>query len=157
MGAASLRSRAWDARAAWFARRVASLSDERLARAMRGPQRGFWLAQIFRAMPRQVDSDRARDVEAVIDYRIGGRGDGDHDEWQVVLSAGRCRATRDAHRPATVSLTLDAAPFLKLVTGNATGPELFLTGRLEISGDIALAMRLPTLFRIPSPQPAPEH
>jgi len=149
MAVAPLRSRASDAQAAWFARRVARTPDERLARIMRGPQRGFWLAQVFRAMPRQLDAERAAGVEATIEYRIGGRRGGGHDHWQATVSQGRCRTSRAAREPASVALTMDAVSFLKLVTGNATGPRLFLTGRLEIAGNLALAMRLPSLFRVP--------
>lgn len=151
MALASLRSRASDAQADWFARQVGRLSDERLARIMRGPQRRFWLGQVFRAMPRQLDAQAARDVEAVIDYRIGGRREGGEDHWQASIAGGRCHITDSAEAAADVSLKLDAASFLKLVTGNATGPQLFLLGRLEIAGDLALAMRLPSLFRIPGP------
>ena len=39
--------------------------------------------------------------------------------------------------------------FLKLVTNNASGPMLFLRGRLKIDGDLMLASRLTGLFRIP--------
>lgn len=152
MAAASIRSRAFDAQADWFARQVARMSDERLARVMRGPQRGFWLAQVFRAMPRQLDAGAAEGVEAVVEYRIGGRRDGRRDHWQVAITDQRCRVTRSPDGRADVCLTMDATPFLRLATGSASGPQLFLVGRLEVSGDLALAMRLPALFRVPGPR-----
>jgi putative sterol carrier protein len=147
MAAASLRN----AQADWFARRVARLSDDRLARVMRGPQRGFWLGQVFRAMPHQLDPDAAKGVEAVVDYEIGGRRDGGQDRWRVFIEAGRCRVARSPHGSADVTLTLDAASFLRLASGSASGPQLFLLGRLEVAGDLTLAMRLPALFRVPEP------
>jgi putative sterol carrier protein len=53
-----------------------------------------------------------------------------------------------SHEPS-VTLKLGAVPFLKLVTGNADGPSLFLSGKLKIEGDLILAARLPGLFEIP--------
>ena len=117
---------------------------------MGGPLRGFWLRRIFAAMPRQLDPARAHGVQAVIDYRIRGRRDGGHDRWQAVIADGRCVTTPDGDRPPDVSLAVDPVPFLKLVSGHATGPELFMTGKLSVDGDLSLAAQLPTLFRIPS-------
>jgi putative sterol carrier protein len=39
--------------------------------------------------------------------------------------------------------------FLKLVTGNAAGPMLFMTGKLKIEGDLMFAATVQSLFRIP--------
>ena len=40
--------------------------------------------------------------------------------------------------------------FLKLISGNASGPQLFLVGRLKIRGDLFLAARVQSMFTIPS-------
>ena len=39
--------------------------------------------------------------------------------------------------------------FLKLVSGNASGPTMFMTGKLKLEGDVMLASRLTSMFRIP--------
>jgi putative sterol carrier protein len=41
------------------------------------------------------------------------------------------------------------ADFLKLVSGNASGPTMFMTGKLKLEGDVMLASRLTSMFRIP--------
>jgi putative sterol carrier protein len=133
-----------------FARRVASLPDDRLERGMRSRQRGPLLRQIFRQMPKSLNREAAQGVAAVIDYRIGGGRDGAEDRYQVVIEDGRCFTTRRPEREPTMTLRMDAVTFLKLITGVATGPELFMTGKLAIEGDLMLAARLPALFRIPS-------
>jgi putative sterol carrier protein len=133
-----------------FARRVASLSDERLERGMRSRQRGPVLNQIFRQMPKALDREAAEGVTAVIEYRIGGGRAGAEDRYQVVIEGGRCFATRRLEREPTMTLRMDGVTFLKLITGTATGPEVFMTGKLAIEGDLMLAARMPALFRIPS-------
>jgi putative sterol carrier protein len=137
--------------AIWFAGRVARTPDERLERAMRGVQRPFLLRRIFGTMPRTLNREAAEGVNAVIDFRIGGRRDGGEDHYQVVIEDSRCTATRRPTREPNTTLKTGGAAFLKLVTGNATGPELFMTGRLGIEGDLMLATRIPTLFRVPEP------
>jgi putative sterol carrier protein len=49
-----------------------------------------------------------------------------------------------------VTFTLDGVDFLKLVTNNVQGPELFMTGKLKLEGDMMFAAQLPALFTIPS-------
>ena len=48
-------------------------------------------------------------------------------------------------------MTLQVKPveFLRLVTGTASGPELFMTGRLTIEGDMMFAAQVAGMFTIP--------
>jgi putative sterol carrier protein len=49
-----------------------------------------------------------------------------------------------------VTIVIDGAGFLKLVTGNVNPVMSFVTGKLKIRGDLAFAAQIPALFRIPS-------
>jgi putative sterol carrier protein len=49
----------------------------------------------------------------------------------------------------TVTYEIDPLDFIKLITGNASGPKLFLFGKLKIRGDLVLGARMQTLFSIP--------
>jgi len=49
-----------------------------------------------------------------------------------------------------VTITTDGVNFMKLVTGNAAGPMLFVSGKLKIAGDVPFAARMTSLFTIPS-------
>jgi putative sterol carrier protein len=138
-----------------FARYVARSSPERRERAMRGWKRPILTRRIFKAMEHEFDPKKGQGVEAVIHWEIGGRGDGGVDRWQVVIEDGRCRAARKLDRESTVTIKLDGVQFLELVTGIASGPELFMNGKLKIEGDLMLAARLASLFRVP--QPATRH
>jgi putative sterol carrier protein len=48
-----------------------------------------------------------------------------------------------------VTFTIAGADFLRLVTGNAAGPMLFMTGKLRIEGDMMFAASAASLFTIP--------
>ncbi len=52
-------------------------------------------------------------------------------------------------RYPTVTYEMDGVDFLRLITGRASGPKLFLFGRLKIRGNLLLAARMPGFFPIP--------
>jgi putative sterol carrier protein len=135
-----------------FARWVAHSPDERLDRAMTGWRRRWILRGIRAGMESEFDAGKGADVNAVIDYRVGGRPDGGYDHFQVAIDEGRAKATRSPELEPTVTIEMGAVPFLKVVTGNASGPELFMNGRLKVQGDLMFATRVPSLYRIPKPR-----
>jgi putative sterol carrier protein len=48
-----------------------------------------------------------------------------------------------------VTLKLDGVNFLRLVTGNAIGPMLFMSGKLKIEGDLMFAAQIQSMFVLP--------
>jgi putative sterol carrier protein len=134
-----------------FARNVAAASDEQLREGMASPLRGQILAEIFGRMAEHFRPESARDTDAVIHWRIGGRADGGHDEWETVIRDGTCEVHEGlGTEQPRVAFTIDGADFLRLVTGNAAGPMLFMSGKLKIEGDMMFAARAASLFTIPT-------
>jgi predicted lipid carrier protein YhbT len=131
-----------------YASLVAGATDEQLEEGL-AQNRAVLLDQVFQRMPKAFRPDKAGDLNAVIEWRIRGAGDGDPDRWQVVIENGACRALRDGDAEPTVSFTVGAVDFIKLVTGNASGPMLFTFGRLRIRGDLMLAARVQGFFEMP--------
>ena len=134
-----------------FARAVAGSSDERLRWLGSGWRRPLVLAGIFHQMPRRLDRTKARGVEAVVDWKIRGASGGGVDHRQLTIHDGSCRVTRRPEAPPRATLELDPVDFLRLAGGVAQGPELFMTGKLRIEGDLMFTAKLPSLFRVPSP------
>jgi small-conductance mechanosensitive channel len=56
-----------------FARNIATVTDEQLREGMRGPMRGPALDEVFNRMEQHFRPEAARDTNAVIHFRIGGR------------------------------------------------------------------------------------
>lgn len=119
------------------------------ALALRRPLRRAVLAAVFRMMPRRFDSARGASLAATVHWRVGGDQKHGPDEWQLRFEGGRCHVGRALDREPTTTLTLDDHDFLDLVTGQVSGPMLFLRRKLQVSGDLTLAIRLPTLLRVP--------
>lgn len=127
---------------------VADASDAQLGEGF-ATNRELILGEVFRRMVGQLRSEGAAGLEAVVEWRILGRTGGGHDRWQVVISNGACTVNRDGEASPRVTFTLAPVDFMRLVTGNASGPRLFLVGRLKIEGDLVFAARVPGLFTIP--------
>ena len=133
-----------------IARIVATLSDAELRGRLRGGAREIVLDEVFRRFPDYLDAERVRDVETTFAFRIGGRDDGGSDRYLVALAHGRCEAGRDVAATPSVTLALDAADFVKLVTGNVNPAILVLGGRLRLEGDERAAIALTGYFRRPT-------
>jgi putative sterol carrier protein len=115
---------------------------------MRGPVGRLLTAQIFRGMAREFQPEKAKGLDAVMLWEVGADGER-VERWQLTIRDQRCRAGRPTGEDPALTLRLDRATLLELATGLANPPQLFITGRLKISGDLMLAQRLTTLFRIP--------
>ena len=133
-----------------FARIVRDASDEQLAAGI-AANRELILGQVFAQMPDNLEAAAAADVDAVVEWRIGGGDGGGHDAWQVTIRGGQ--ATVERGDPAQPDVVFEIGPvdFLRLVAGVEEGPLMFMHGRLRVDGDLVLAVRLPQLFRLPSP------
>ena len=128
---------------------VAGATDQQLEELMASEARRGVLDDIFRRMAEHVDPERARDVTAVLHWKIYDRPEGGYDHFEVVLENGACVVSETPSREPQVTLKLKPADFLKLVSGNASGPTMFMTGRLKLEGDVMLASRLTSMFHIP--------
>jgi len=132
-----------------FARTVARSSDERLRSYVSGWRRRLVLGGIFRQMPRRLNRKQAKQVEAVVDWKINGAAGGDADHYQLQIDHGKCRVTRKPTESPRATIQLDGVDFLRLAAGVAEGPQLFMTGKLRIEGDVMFTAQLASLFRIP--------
>jgi predicted lipid carrier protein YhbT len=134
-----------------FARIVKGLSARRIAEFMDGPQRRRVLDEVFGRMHTHFRPDAAGSRDALIRWRITDGEDGG-DVYETHIARGACTVTpRRTDREPQLSLTMAAPEFLKLVSGNASGPTLFFSRKLKLKGDVRLAGGLTHLFDIPRP------
>src|SRR5438067_2260899 len=121
---------------------VAGATDQQLEELMASEARSDILEDIFRRMAEHVDGERARGVSTVLHWKVFDRPEGGYDHYEVVLEDGRCTVSEIPSRDPAITLKLKGPDFLKLVSGNASGPMLFMTGKLRLEGDVMLASRL---------------
>jgi putative sterol carrier protein len=129
---------------------VAGASDEQLAEAMSGPQREPALREIFSRMAEHLDPAKAEGQDAVVHFKIPGRPDGGEDHFEVIVRDGKCTVNETPSEQPRVTLKVQPVAFLKLITSQKSGPELFMAGQLKIEGDLMFAAQIASLFKIPT-------
>jgi predicted lipid carrier protein YhbT len=134
-----------------FARLVKELPTGRIADLMAGPQRRRVLDEVFQRMHTLFKPQAAGSRDVLVRWRITA-GEAAPDVYETHIADGVCTVTAaETDRTPRLTLTMAAPEFLKLVSGNASGPTLFFTRKLKIQGDIRLAGGLTYFFDIPRP------
>jgi putative sterol carrier protein len=141
-----------EADATQLAAMVGQVSDEQLAEGMSDPKgRKLVLDEIFARMADHAQRDQLEGVDAVVHFKITEAPGGGEDVYEAVIAGGDVKVNDEptSDRPR---LTIIAAPvpFLKLVTGQESGPVMFMTGKLRIEGDVMFASRMTSFFRVPT-------
>jgi SCP-2 sterol transfer family len=136
-----------------FAELIATATDEQISEVIHGPLRPQVLGEIFNRMADHVEPSQIQNLDAVVHFKILDRPaehGGGYDHYEVIFAEGTCRASDSPERDPKVTIKVSGVPFLKLAANKASGPTLFLTGKLQLEGDVMLASRLTSFFRIPS-------
>ncbi|MGH2987600.1 MAG: SCP2 sterol-binding domain-containing protein [Solirubrobacterales bacterium] len=103
--------------------------------------------EIIRRFPDYVDVTRTAGVTAAVGFQI--IGDRRRERFVVLFDDGRVSAGRELDAEPRVTLELDGADFLRLVTGNADPAMMFLSGRLGLRGDELFAVEMASFLSIP--------
>jgi predicted lipid carrier protein YhbT len=132
-----------------FARLVKDLSKRELVAITAGPSRARIVDEILGRMAAAFDPEAAGRLKALIRWRIVDDDQPDI-SFEIDIADGTCQVSSGttASEPR-VSLTLSAADFARLASGNASGTALFMTRRLKVTGDLGLAATLTRYFNIP--------
>ena len=87
--------------------------------------------------------EAAQGLRAICQIELAGEGGG---VWHLIIAAQRCDlACGRAQRP-DVAVMMSVGDWNELVAGRLDPFSAYLSGRLQIAGDLSLATRLPSLF-----------
>ncbi len=134
-----------------FARIISRASKDQVEAVTAKPGlRERVLDEVFRRMETHFRSERAGATRAVVHFHLtGGFGGDGHDTYEAVIEDAECTINKGETREPRASVTLSPVEFLKLATGNASAPVLFMTGKLKVKGDLGFAAGFMSLFTIP--------
>jgi putative sterol carrier protein len=99
--------------------------------------------EIFAAMPGRLNQQAAQGLDCVIQYDLTGEGGG---QCHSTIKDGAATVTAGPHHSPTMTVTMGAQDFVDMTSGKLDGMSAFMSGKLRISGDMGLAMRLQSLF-----------
>ena len=89
--------------------------------------------------------EKAAGVNAVIQYKLTGDQAGD---YIVTLSEGKCTVKEGQADNPTMTLTADGEYFRDVLLGKEDGMKGFMMGKLKLAGDLNLAMKLTSFFKM---------
>jgi len=99
--------------------------------------------EFFQSLPAKLDREAAEDVGAVYQFDLSGPQGG---QYLLRIQDGICTIEEGTHTDPHVTLTMASEDCIKVLNGELSGPAIAMSGRLQISGDIGLAMQLKSLF-----------
>ena len=99
---------------------------------------------IFDRMPETFLEDKATGMNAVIQFDITGEGGG---LWYAAIEDGKLTVAEGEHAGSQLTLTASARDYIDISTGKLNGQLAFMTGRLKAKGDLALAIKMQSIFK----------
>ena len=104
-------------------------------------------ADIFKEMSANLNPDAAKGMNATIQFNLSGDGGG---QWYVAIKDGKADVQQGTAPSANMTLSMTAQDYVDMITGKLNGQMAFMSGKLKISGDMGLAMKMQTLFKRPA-------
>ena len=89
--------------------------------------------------------DKAREVNAIYAFKISGEGGG---EWTCDLTASPPTCVRGDTGKAQCTVEVAHEDFKTMLSDPNAGMQLYFQGKLRVSGDPMLAMKLQELFKL---------
>ena len=130
---------------AQLAEAVKGMSDEELAVVLKDMGADTVLKNIFDGMQESFQPDRAAGVNSVLQYDIA-TGDGTK-SWTVAFADGTCTTTEGAATDPRLTLSIGLIDFVRLIFNQAQGPQLFMSGKMKLQGDMMWAMQMQNYFK----------
>lgn len=102
---------------------------------------------VFNKFQRLFDPERAGAGKGVFQYTILTPEAPRH--YAVHVVDGTCRVERGVAKQSNVTMTLGLTDFLQLASGTLSGQEAFMSGKLQVAGDMFFSMNWSQWFATP--------
>lgn len=101
--------------------------------------------QLIQNHEKAFQPEKAAGIDAVIQYHLTGEEGGD---WIITLKDGVCKVAQGIAENPKMSMTADAHEFRDILLGKMDGMAAFMQGKLKLAGDLNLAMKLTSMFKM---------
>jgi len=95
----------------------------------------------FADLPAQIDSTKIAGIDNSYLFKVTDEGD-----WLVEVRNGAVTVSDGTGRDADVTIEVSSAVFDKIASGQQNPATAYMTGKLKISGDMSVALKLQKLF-----------
>jgi putative sterol carrier protein len=105
----------------------------------------YTVRELIQNHEKAFQPEKAGNIEAVIQYHLTGEQGGD---WIIMIKDGVCKVAEGVAENPKMSLTADALEFRDILLGKLDGMAAFMQGKLKLAGDLNLAMKLTSMFKM---------
>jgi putative sterol carrier protein len=103
------------------------------------------IEKLMSRMPIAFIPENAIGVDAVIQYHLTGVEAGD---WIITIKDGTCDVQPGVSDNPKMTLTADSQDYKDVILGKINGMNAFMEGKLRLAGDLNLAMKLTSFFKL---------
>jgi putative sterol carrier protein len=130
---------------AQLAEAIKGMSDDELAVAIKEMGVDSILQNIFEGMRDSFKPEAAKDVSSTVQYDIDT--DEGTKQWSVTFDNGTCTVSEGAASgDPRLTIKIGLVDFIRLIFNQVQGPQLFMSGKMKLSGDMMWAMQMQNYF-----------
>jgi putative sterol carrier protein len=101
--------------------------------------------EIVEALPSLIKPEMVKGMDFVIQFKLTGEGGG---EWHLIVKDDAATVEQGVAEKPRLTLTAAANDFKNVLSGKANATQAFMMGKLKVTGDMSLAMKLINMFKI---------
>jgi putative sterol carrier protein len=102
--------------------------------------------EIFSQMSANLNADAAKGMNSTIQFNLSGDNGG---QWYVTIKDGKADVAEGTASSPNMTLSMTSQDYVDMILGKLNGQMAFMSGKLKISGDMGLAMKMQNLFKRP--------
>ncbi len=103
------------------------------------------VADLMAKMPSAFIPEKAQGLDVVLQFVFSGAEPG---FWYAEIKDGKVNVQSGSHPNPKMTLTADSEDYIKLFTGQLDPMAAFMAGKLKLSGDLNLAMKMTQFFKM---------
>jgi putative sterol carrier protein len=103
------------------------------------------IPELMESIPQYFVPEKAEGINAIIQFHIRGNKGGD---WFVTIKNLECSVAKGTALNPRVTFSAEAQDCLDILTDKLDGLKAYMTGKLELKGDIKLAMKIASFFKL---------